>query len=37
MVHLDKEDFNELGLNDIKYLSLNYQWKLDKKMSKKNK
>ena len=37
VLHLDKEDFNELGLNDIKYLSLNYQWKLDKKMSKKNK
>lgn len=37
VLHLDKEDFNELGLNDIKYLSLNYQWKSDKKMSKKNK
>ena len=34
VLHLDKDDFNELGLNDIKYLSLNYEWKFDK--NKKN-
>ena len=37
VLHLDINDFNELGLNDIKYLSRNYEWKMENDKKKRSK